>query len=618
VTDLPLRPHHDGSPLHTSTDRPRLGETVQVRLRVPEAFGRLEDVYLRANPDREPRFTRARLLGTIDGWCWWEADLHADNRSLGYRWLVRPERGQPLWVTAAGVSATETRDFEDFRLAVGSDAPDWAARGAMYQAFPDRFARSEAAAGRPVPEWAEPAAWGDEPIHEGPSTPLQFYGGDLDGVAARLDHLERLGVTMLYLTPFFPARSNHRYDALSFDTVDPLLGGDEALIRLVDAAHARGIKVLGDLTTNHCGDAHEWFRAAYGRPGAPESEFFYWLNEEQTEYESWLGVQSLPKLNWGSRELRRRFIDGPDSVVGKWLQEPFSLDGWRIDVANMTGRYRDDDFNEEVRTTIRRTMRAVNPDTLLLAEITNDAATDLPGEGWHGAMTYANLTRPLWGWLTEQDAGSWYFGMPRGPIPAYTGEQVLRAHLQFVAGLPWSVRRHNLNALDTHDTPRFLTSAIDGALEVGLGLCVTLPGIPMVWAGDEFGLTGVDGEHSRTAIPWDRGTEGEHIALYRELLDLRRAHQVLVDGGVRWLHASADALVFVREGVGESVLVMAARAAALAELPGWALIGEPAIVRGSATAMRTDRGWALTADETSLTIWTLPGVSTPEAAPEQR
>ncbi len=84
-------------------------------------------------------------------------------------------------------------------------------------------------------------------------------------------------------------------------------------------------------------------------PGAPESEFFYWLNAEQTEYVSWLGVPTLPKFNWRSAELRRRFIEGPDSVVGRWLQAPFHLDGWRIDVANMTGRYRDDDLNAEVR-----------------------------------------------------------------------------------------------------------------------------------------------------------------------------------------------------------------------------------------------------------------------------
>jgi alpha-glucosidase len=98
----------------------------------------------------------------------------------------------------------------------------------------------------------------------------QLYGGDLQGIVEHLDHLVDLGVTVLYLTPFFPARSNHRYDASTFDVVDPVLGGDEGLAALLDAAHARGLRVVGDLTTNHTGDAHEWFLAAVADPAAPE------------------------------------------------------------------------------------------------------------------------------------------------------------------------------------------------------------------------------------------------------------------------------------------------------------------------------------------------------------
>ena len=129
--------------------------------------------------------------------------------------------------------------------------------------------------------------------------------------------VERLGITMIYLTPVFPAQSNHRYDALSFAEVDPLLGGDEALAELVRVAHERGFTVIGDLTSNHSGDAHEWFRASHRNPGTPESEFYYWKDAEQEDYVSWLGVPSLPKFNWNSGELRRRFIQGPDSVVDK-------------------------------------------------------------------------------------------------------------------------------------------------------------------------------------------------------------------------------------------------------------------------------------------------------------
>ncbi len=183
-----------------------------------------------------------------------------------------------------------------------------------------------------------PCSWDTTPVEgAGPRTPYQFYGGDLGGIIEKLDHIQQLGADVIYLTPFFPARSNHRYDASTFASVDPLLGGDQALVELVEAAHARGLKVMGDLTANHSGDAHEWFRRALAEPDSEEAGYYY-FNDDHTGYESWYGVPSLPKLNWTSEGLRERFVLADDSPVARWLKPPFNLDGWRIDVGNMTGR----------------------------------------------------------------------------------------------------------------------------------------------------------------------------------------------------------------------------------------------------------------------------------------
>ena len=145
-----------------------------------------------------------------------------------------------------------------------------------------------------------PCSWDTTPVEgSGPQTPYQFYGGDLAGITEKLDHIQQLGADVIYLTPFFPARSNHRYDASTFASVDPLLGGDQALVELVEAAHARGLKVMGDLTANHSGDAHEWFRRALAEPDSEEAGYYY-FNDDHTGYEAWYGVASLPKLNWAS------------------------------------------------------------------------------------------------------------------------------------------------------------------------------------------------------------------------------------------------------------------------------------------------------------------------------
>jgi alpha-glucosidase len=611
-----LQPHHDGSPLYVSTAAPALGEVVRVRVRIPHGFGDVSAVRTRSNPDREPMLAPATLVASLDGWDWWESRITVLNPVHGYRFLISLADGVHWWLNATGLHHIETLDAEDFKLLGYPPAPSWAASSVIYQIFPDRFGRSKAAADRSVPDWAIPAEWGDEVDLLPPGRSQQLFGGDLDGIVDHLDHLERLGVTLIYLTPVFPGASNHRYDASSFAEVDPILGGDAALVRLVEAAHDRGFKVMGDLTSNHSGDRHEWFRAAHGQPDAAESDFYYWLDEQNDEYISWLGVPSLPKFNWKSTELRARFIEGPDSVVAKWLRAPFSLDGWRIDVANMTGRLGDEDLNAEVRQAIRRTMLEVNPDTILLGESTNDASSDFQGDAWHGAMTYASFTRPVWSWLSRPDRPSPFFGLPYGTIPRHTGRQFFEAYRRFTAGFPWRTRLATMNALDTHDTPRFRTNAIEGAVPVAFGMSATMPGIPVVFAGDEFGLVGVDGEHSRTPMPWGTQSEpgvADAIDLYASLIRLRRSHPALNGGGMRWLHVGDDVLVYVREAAEGSVLLVAARGASDITLVPDACAGadSAAVLFGPGALTTGAGGTRIIADGPSFTAWALPGVCLP-------
>ncbi|WP_040166294.1 glycoside hydrolase family 13 protein [Microbacterium gorillae] len=619
-------PHHDGSPLYVSDSAPALGDQVRVRVRVPETYGPLRAVRTRSNPDHEPAWTDATRVGSTPGWEWWEAEVRVANPRHGYRFVFVHEDGAVHWLNQSGLHTGETLDAEDFALVAHPAPPAWLHTSVMYQIFPDRFARSTGADDRPTPDWAIPAAWTDPVDPVMPGRVAQFYGGDLDGIIEHLDHLQGLGVDLVYLTPVFPAASNHRYDASSFATVDPLLGGDEAYQRLIAAVHERGMRIIGDLTSNHSGDRHEWFRAAYGHPDAPESSFYYFTNADNTAYESWLGYSSLPKFDWSSAELRRRFIEGADSVVAHWLKAPFGIDGWRIDVANMTGRLGAIDLNADVRQTLRETMTAVNPDTILLGESTNDAQSDLQGDAWHGAMTYPSFTRPVWGWLSEPTGtpyleadGStstepWFFTQPIGGIPRYDGAEVVAAITRFTAGIPWRVRLGNMQPLDTHDTARFATNAAPGTIPVAVGLAMTLPGLPVVFAGDEFGLTGADGESSRTPIPWDSRTDPaitERMALYRELIALRRDHAVLATGGLRFVHAGAEAIVFVRESADETVLVLAARGAAAIELDPLALSGvedaEP-LTGEALLAFGHDGGVLLECDGPTFAAWRLPGV----------
>ncbi|NDE69394.1 MAG: glycoside hydrolase family 13 protein, partial [Microbacteriaceae bacterium] len=369
----------------------------------------------------------AKLVSSSSGWSWYQAEITMHNPYMNYRFYIELTDGSIYWLNARGLSDLEQPDIEDFRINTFSSAPKWGKSAVMYQIFPDRFARSKHADKHKTPEWANAANWGDRVIGSGPGTSEQFFGGDIYGITEHLDHLKDIGVTLVYLTPVFPARSNHRYDASSFDEVDPLLGGDKALVELVKAAHKKGLKVIGDLTSNHSGAAHEWFKASYKKPGAKESEYYYFSNKNKN-YDSWFGVPSLPKFNWNSKSLRKKFITGEKSIVARWLKQPFGMDGWRIDVSNMTGRIRDEDMYMELQILIRESMHKINKDTILLGEYTGDAGYQIQGEGWHGAMTYYNFTKPVWRWFynTENKAEAGFLGLGRTKI---SGEELVQQHL---------------------------------------------------------------------------------------------------------------------------------------------------------------------------------------------
>jgi alpha-glucosidase len=395
VSSTLAAPHHDGSERHVSTQAPELGGTVTVWLRVPHR-GPATQVAVRSVRDGEPHFDAAVVDRTTATETWWRADVVVRNPVTNYRFVLDGGTSGYRSVNGTGVHERTVADAMDFRLSAHPGPPTWLADTAFYQVFPDRFATSGAP--RQWGDWADVAAWDDPVLTDGRRAVHQVYGGDLPGIEAHLDHHAALGMGGLYLTPFFPAPSSHRYNADTFDHVDPNLGGDDALVDLVAACHRRGIRVIGDLTINHVGDGHEWFRAARADAAAVEADFFH-FGAHPDDYEAWFGHRSLPKLDLRGEPVRTRLLAGPDSVTARWLQPPFDLDGWRVDVANMAGRLADIDVNRLAARAMRATMAAVKPDTYLVAEHAYDASRELDGDGWHGVMNYLSFTRPVWSFL---------------------------------------------------------------------------------------------------------------------------------------------------------------------------------------------------------------------------
>jgi alpha-glucosidase len=595
---------------------PGLGDRVRVRVEVPDRAG-VDEVHLRLVRDGEPVYRLAPPVARSAGAVVHEAQLEVVHPVTRYRFLLAGPGGT-RWLTQTGVHDHDVTDVTDFAVVATPPPPAWSADAVLYQIFPDRFAR--AGASDDWPAWAVPAAWDDPVATETPASMVQLYGGDLPGITAKLDHLVELGVTGIYLNPVFPAPQNHRYCATDLAHVDPFLGGDEALVELVRAAHARGLRVLGDLTLNHSGDQHPWFQAALADRGSVEAGFYAWRDREAGEYESWRGVPTLPKFDHRSVELRRRLYEGEDAVVARWLRPPFELDGWRVDAANMAARLGPVDGSKQLQQRLLATVRAARPDAYVLAEHCHDATADLQGEGWHGTMDYLGFTAAAWSWLQDPDRPVVLLGAP-APLSRRTGPQVVRALRQVRGQLPWRSVVHSMSLLGSHDTARWARVAGDQARRhVGLAWCLTFPGIPSVYYGDELGLAGAAVDEAREPMPWEDRERWDHatLAWTRRLIALRRRTVALRHGGLRWLHVDDDTLVYLRAHPEGRALVQLTRTATGPVPLDAAALG---LDRGAAALDHDDlavRAGAVDLPATSAPtarVWTLPPLHLEPIAP---
>jgi len=554
-----LEPHHDGSELYVSNSAPKIGDSVEIKVRVP-AKDKCTRIFIRFFHDGEPRTLEMKRAKKFAHEQWWSVELQILNTVTHYRFQLVDSKSY-RWLNGVGVFDHDVTDREDFQIIAKPAYPHWIQSAVFYQIFADRFAKSSIK--REVPDWAVPREWNQLPKGKDKTTGVEFYGGDLPGVISKLDYLKQLGVSALYFTPLFPGRSNHRYDAASFDEIDPVLGGNQAMVELSESVHKAGFKIMGDLTTNHCGQAHPWLRKAKKSRFAKSRDFFYWDSSIPHGYVGWWGLASLPKLNYASKKLQQVMYRGPQSVVRRWLQAPFNFDGWRIDVGNMTGRYLDQDINAEVAEGIRAAMDETNPDAWLVAENADHSPKDLDGLGWHGTMNYNGFARPIVNWMNKKDAKLPNFSQFPVPNPQFSGTGTVSVMRAFAAGIPWRSLVASMVLLDSHDTARFKT-VVGGDRNrhlSGLTALFTYPGVPSIFAGDELGLEGSWGEDSRRTIDWDNPDSWDVtlLAEVKKLIRIRRERDALINGGLRWIYSSDDAIGYLRESKKEKIFVFISR-----------------------------------------------------------
>ena len=373
--------YSDGTAMFVSNPAPELFETVAIRLRMYEDAP-VRHVFLRSIPNGAERLEEMRVVKKERGLAYYEAPLKMrENRMQYHFYLVCDD---VVYFYNQKEITTYIPDHTcDFVLLADYVQPEWVKEAVFYQIFPDRFCNGDPANdvqsgeysqdGHPtirMENWDAPALT----YQEGHC--LDFYGGDLQGVMEKIPYLKELGVTAVYLNPIFHAPSVHKYDCLDYFRVDPHFGGDEALARLSQALHENGMKLILDISINHTGTAHRWFNrdglyfdkseGAYNNPRSKERGYYFFSADNS--YHGWYDNAGLPTLNYTSDALREIVYRGENSVLKKWLKPPYSIDGWRFDVADVFARNDAVQLAHELWPEIRKSIRQVNPQAYILAE----------------------------------------------------------------------------------------------------------------------------------------------------------------------------------------------------------------------------------------------------------
>ncbi len=405
------------------------------------------------------------------------------------------------------------------------EVPQWAANKVVYQIFPSRFASTQ-----PV----DKKLW-----YKAPITPMDDLHGNLRGIIEHLDYIKDLGIDVVYLTPIFKSNSCHKYDTIDYYQVDPSFGTTEDLKELVQKSHERGMKVVLDAVYNHTGREFFAFQDILEKGEKSKYLDWYFIDElpprgewgEIPNFKCFGYYGGMPKLNLKNPEVEKYITD----VACYWSKE-CDIDGWRLDVG--------DEISHFFWKNFRKAIKAVKKDMLIIGEIWHYAGDFLEGDEWDTVMNYP-----------------FYLNL----IDLLADEKINVS--QFVQNLGYLKGRLNKkcyplmwNLIDSHDTARFLHLCNDNKKKQHLAAAfqLLLPGMPMVYYGDEYAMPGANDPDCRRGMYWDEEYQDKEMYnWYKKLMQIRKTHACIVEGELieTITNDEEDTIVLIRKS-GEETLAM--------------------------------------------------------------
>ena len=591
---------------------PEAGDSVVIRFRT--LANNVDNVYLISRKS-EIKMEKVRTEGLFD---FYETQISVGSTSYLYYFEI--EKGRDICYYNKLGCTTNLRQKYAFRITPGFHTPEWAKGAVFYQIYVDRFYNAEPSNDVLSGEYYYVGSQ-SERVTDWDSLPAnldigRFYGGDLQGVRAKLDYLQELGVEVIYFNPLFVSPSNHKYDIQDYDYIDPhfavikndegellkedekenkkasryicrvtskenLEASNEYFAELVKEIHARGMKVILDGVFNHCGSFNKWLDreciyegqkgyepGAYVSEASPYHDFFGFTGgvwPYNKNYEGWWGHDTLPKLNYeGSKELYDYIL----RIGKKWVSAPYNVDGWRLDVAADLGH--SIGVNHQFWKDFRKSVKKANPEAIILAEHYGDPKSWLKGDQWDTVMNYDAFMEPITWFLCGVEKHSDEFrGDLLGNYDAFKG--AMNYHMSRFLRPSIDV---SMNELSNHDHSRFLTrtnrkvgrlhtmgaDAADQGVDKGIFrqavvFQMTWPGAPTIYYGDEAGVCGWTDPDNRRTYPWGH-EDKELIQFHKDMIRIHKSYEALKSGSVLYLHGGHKILCYGRFTDNKQVVVI--------------------------------------------------------------
>ncbi len=549
------------------------GETLRLSLLLHKD-AKVYEAYLRIREDSSVDFSELRLMPGewLEDYQFFNGEITLSEGLYWYSFRYTSAHGD-FEVTRTGESlgcvTGEGTCWQQTVYSADFDTPNWLKGGVIYQIFPDRFYNS----GEPKMDIPQDRYicedWWKQPEFRQPNDKLRlgndYYGGDLKGIEAKLPYLKELGVNCIYLNPIFEAHSNHRYNTADYLKIDPLLGDEKDLKRLVDNAEKYGISIILDGVFSHTGDDSVYFNKYNRYPdcgayNSKSSPYYSWykFSEYPNKYSAWWGIETLPETEENDLSFTN-FITGENGVIKHWMD--MGVKGFRLDVA--------DELPDGILDKIRIAVKRDNKENYLLGEVWEDASNKI---------SYGERRRFLRGKQLDSVMNYPFANAIIDFVKNGNGDLFVNTIMSILENYPKPAINLLMNHIGTHDTARILTvlgsdyipatreeqahtfltdeqyeKAVK-LLKLAAVLQYTLPGVPSLYYGDEAGMQGYGDPFCRGGYPWGKENT-ELLEFYKFLGNFRRKNKVFEDGEFIPVELGENIVCFTRKSYENEVLV---------------------------------------------------------------